>query len=259
MELSAIKSAMRARHKLPDAADVRVLMLSAEMKGVEDSDPYKFTARITTSSIDRQGEVVVPQGGDVGEFMQSGIISWNHDYSSPVGFPNKSRNILRGEGFIECGGIFMRKPADWGSSQFFPDFARTFVGQAMAAGINPGVSIGFMPIESRNATKADIAKYGAGVGAVHSKWKLLEFSIAPVQANQDAYVTAVGKGLMAREVAEGAGLVIPAAPARPAAISIATPRIVEHHRCIVPSAPPPPDIAMLTRDAIFKAFGRVYA
>jgi hypothetical protein len=129
----------------------------------------------------------------------------------------------------------------------------------MAAGINPGVSIGFMPIESRNATKADIAKYGAGVGAVHSKWKLLEFSIAPVQANQDAYVTAVGKGLMAREVAEGAGLVIPAAPARPAAISIATPRIVEHHRCIVPSAPPPPDIAMLTRDAIFKAFGRVYA
>ena len=65
----------------------------------------------------------------------------------------------------------------------------------MGAGINPGVSIGFIPIESRNATKGDRAKYGDGVQTVHSKWKLLELSIAPVQANQEAVVVAVGKAL----------------------------------------------------------------
>lgn len=199
--------ALRKRHKLADDVAVKELLAPVSV-GMVDSDPYKFTARITTDAVDRQDEVVLPQGGAFGEFLSSGAIFWNHQYDSPVGYPDKSKSIVKGENFVEAGGVFMKRPDNW-QGDFMPDFVREFVTQGIAAGINPGVSIGFIPLETRKPTKQDVARYGPDVKMVHSKWKLLEFSIAPVQANQEAVVTAVGKGLLRRELVKAIGIPLP--------------------------------------------------
>jgi len=236
--------AIRSRHKLGADAEVKVMSSVLTVKADGDHDPYKFTARITTDSLDRQDEVVIPQGGDLTEFLTCGAWFFNHDYAQPVGFPNKAKKIVRGDNFIECGGVFMKKPMDW-DGVFPPDLAREFVTQAYANGISPGVSIGFVPLESRRATKADVARWGERVQVVHSKWKLLEVSIAPVQANQDAFVVTVGKA------------VNKPAP-KPA------PKVIHETLCLIRHVPAPKvDIAAIAKEearkAILKAFGRVYA
>ena len=126
-----------------------------------------LVAKITTESIDRDGEVLVPQGMNSKDYDNNPVLFWNHDYAK------------RPEGF---------------EGDFFPAFAETLVRQ----GIVRGVSVGFLPENNgmRNATKGDRAKYGPSVKRVFNKWKLLEVSLAPLPANQDALVQAVGKGLV---------------------------------------------------------------
>lgn len=240
MSVDTIKSAMRVKFKLPENADVRLMASCVTIKAMDD-DPYKFTARITTDSVDRQDEVVIPEGGNLTEFYNSGALFWNHQYDQPVGFPNKAKKAVRTENAIECGGVFMKRPPDF-EGEFFPDFARAFITQAQAAGVAPGVSIGFIPLESRRPTKLDVQKYGDRVQVVHSKWKLLEFSIAPVQANQDAVVTVVGKQLEAK--AEPIKIVAPM-----------TPKIITASLCVVKR----PEIDQSVRRYILKTFGRMYA
>lgn len=261
MKPEEIKSAIRARHKLDAGADVRLFATSITISHPDEADPYKFTARITTDSLDRQDEVVIPQGGDLSEFAKSGILSWNHDYSTPIGFPNKSAKISRSEGAIELGCTFMKRPDDY-QGQFFPDYARAFVTQARAAGIMPGVSIGFLPLETRSPTKSDFARWGKSLQAVHSKWKLLELAIAPVQANQDAVVTAVGKGLIQRATAKAVGIDVPEVvivkPSLP-------PQSIENIILVVRAAAKRRVVdvdALVTRQIereLLRAFGKIYA
>ncbi len=246
-----LKSALRQRHHLKDDADVRIMATKLLMTP-EAVDTHRFTARITTDALDRQDEVVIPDGGMFGEFLASGAIFWNHQYDQPVGYPDKAKKILKGENFVEAGGVFMTRPEGW-VGEFFPDFVREFVAQGVAAGICPGVSIGFIPIETRNPSKLDRQKYGDRVQAVHSKWKLLEFSIAPVQANQEAVVTAVGKGLMRRELAIKCGFTLPpvAAPVRKVVKAVLG----------LPSREPVDMAAIVARETrrqVLKAYGRVF-
>jgi hypothetical protein len=47
----------------------------------------------------------------------------------------------------------------------------------------------------RRATDIDKKKYGEDVKTIYSRWKLLEVSLAPLQANPEALITAVKKGI----------------------------------------------------------------
>ena len=62
-------------------------------------------------------------------------------------------------------------------------------------GIIKGFSVGFMPIESRAANDRDIQTYGPSCRRVYTRWKLLEFSVAPLPVNQEALALAVSKSL----------------------------------------------------------------
>lgn len=251
---------IRKRHKLAESIDVRSVTAGLEVKEAA-SDPYKFTARITTDALDRQDEVVVPEGGQFGEFLSSGAIFWNHDYNQPVGYPDKDKRIIRGANFVEAGGVFMQRPAGY-QGDFFPDFVREFVTQGIKAGIFPGVSIGFVPIESRRPSKQDVTKYGSQVQLVHSKWKLLEFSIAPVQANQEAVVIAIGKGLLRRETAKAIGFAVPdTAASVPSLPPVASPRKVIKCSMVIPELPKEVDYRAIAEKefhkAVYKSFGRL--
>ena len=60
------------------------------------------------------------------------------------------------------------------------------------------VSVGYVPEEGgvRKATDIDRKRYGTATTTIFSRWKLLEVSLAPLQANPDALITAVRKGLV---------------------------------------------------------------
>lgn len=182
-----IIAVIRKRHSLPDSADVRIKVLP--MQAVPDPQHTgRFKAVINTDDIDRDSEVVLPQGMDATEFEKSGAIFWAHNYNLPVAKPY-GKMVRQTKGW-EAGAEFAKRPDDY-KGEFFPDFAKAMVSQ----GIVRGVSIGFIPTEVRNPTKKDIEVYGDGVKRIISKWRLLEWSIAPVQSNPNAFVTeAIAKG-----------------------------------------------------------------
>lgn len=191
-----ILAVIRKRHGLANDAPVQLKSVPVAVK-MEDGDPYQFTPRITSDTLDRDDEVLLPMGMDPTEFEKSGAIFYNHDYSQPVGFPGKLRKGKDGDRqFIEApGSKFMRKPDDWGDAAFPPDYARAYVTQAIEAGVLPGISVGFIGDASRAPTKKDKADFGERVKRVWTRWRLLEFSIAPVQSNTDSFVTVMGKSL----------------------------------------------------------------
>lgn len=147
-----------------------------------------FTATITTATLDRDGEVVIPQGMDSTEFEANPVLFWNHDYNQPVG---KCLGLKRAADGIVGDFVFAERPKGY-EGEYFPEFVASLVGQ----GIVRGVSIGYMPAEggTRRATPEDRKRFGDTVQTVFSKWKLLEVSVAPLQANPDALVTAISKG-----------------------------------------------------------------
>jgi|GEM_PF-1521386 len=147
-----------------------------------------FTATITTNSIDRDGEVLLPEGMITADFDKSGTVFWNHNYNMPIG---KSLSLTKSRDAWVSKAMLAARPDDH-HGEWFPDTVHSLMKQ----GIIKGVSVGFKPIEARKPSKKDIELFGDGVKRVYNKWKLLEFSVAPLPANQDALISAVSKGLM---------------------------------------------------------------
>ena len=165
--------------------------LAAELVGTASG----FTAVITAETLDRDGEVLVPSGMNSKEFEKNPTLFWNHDYSVPVG-----RNVAlkRRDRDIVGEFVFAKRPEGY-VGEFFPEVAAALVGQ----GIVNAVSVGAVPDENgiRKASEVDRRKYGSGVERIISRWKLLEVSLAPLQANPDAVITAVRKGFCSPELA----------------------------------------------------------
>ena len=153
--------------------------------GVDDQ-ARSFTATITTDAKDRDGEVLLPQGMDPVEFSESPTIFWNHDYDEPIGIASElNREQHR---WTSTASLVGRPPTHVG--EWKPDTVYWMMKQKVVR----GVSVGFQPIESRKPTKKDIEMFGDGISRVYSKWKLLEFSVTPMQSNQQALIQSVKSG-----------------------------------------------------------------
>jgi HK97 family phage prohead protease len=168
-----------------------------------------FKATISTESVDRDGEVMVPQGMNAKDYERNPVLLWNHDPSQPIG---RALTLKRGDTSISAEFEFAKRPDDY-DGDWFPDYVRGLV----AAGVVKGVSIGFMPMEGgvRMATKGDSDRYGPDVRRVFSKWKLLEVSVVSVPANQDALISAVRKGFVTESAAKRFGSIATPQPAPP--------------------------------------------
>tara|TARA_Y100001963_G_scaffold159101_1_gene261316 strand:+ start:1350 stop:2027 length:678 start_codon:yes stop_codon:yes gene_type:complete len=167
---------MQTRHKTLNA--------TVEMKN------EGIVAKLTTDSVDRDGEVLIPQGMVSKEFEKNPVLFYNHEYDQPIG---KVTNLKRSDDSVLGTLTFAQRPDDY-VGEFFPSFIEALVRQ----GIVKGVSVGFVPEPSgaRSATKADRMRFGDRIKRVFNRWKLLEVSIAPLPANQDALIQAVDKGLV---------------------------------------------------------------
>jgi HK97 family phage prohead protease len=213
--------------------------LTAELKGTAKG----FAAVITAETLDRDGEVLIPQGMNSVEFEKNPTLFWNHDYAQPVG---RCNGLKRKESTIVGDFTFAQRPDGYGG-EFFPEVAAALVGQ----GIVNAVSVGYVPEDGgvRRATEIDRKKYGDRVHTVYSRWKLLEVSLAPLQANPDALITAVKKGMMS-PVAAKKWFGIDAPKRTVVTVSVPVPSTKDAAR--------PIDVDEVVRREIARAQGRIY-
>jgi HK97 family phage prohead protease len=203
-----------------------------------------FTAVITAETLDRDGEVLMPQGMNSREFDQNPVLFWNHDYAKPVG---KCVGLKRGDRSIVGEFTFAKKP-DGYVGEFFPEVAAALVGQ----GIVNAVSVACVPESGgiRRATDVDRKKYGDHVKTIFSRWKLLEVSLAPLPANPEALITAVKKGIVSLVAAKQ---FFGVEPPKRTVVTVSLPPVRSTAKKSAPI-----DIAEIARREIARARGSIY-
>lgn len=144
----------------------------------KDDSERNFTATITTSDIDRDREVLIPEGCNRKFYLENNpIILLNHDASLlPIGKTldiRKSGNRLVARGQIVTGDALADK-----------------VWNLMSKGFMHSISVGFRVIEQRIPTKLDIQNFGKGIRNIIAKWELLEFSVVVIPSQRNALITA---------------------------------------------------------------------
>lgn len=148
---------------------------SAEVKSVIEqtkaaSETGSFEVIISTSDIDRQGEIVNQGGADLKNYLANPVVLWGHDYYSlPIGICD---SIELSDGKLIARGKFA--PAD--ANPFAQQVRRLYDLKIVRA-----TSIGFIPREFE--------------GKEITKWEMLEFSFVPVPANPHALSLSQAKEL----------------------------------------------------------------
>ena len=203
----------RIQAALPD--DIRAIGLRRKAAPAAATDIGERTdiSLVTTDTVDRDGEVVLPQGGDWSQWKKNPVVTFAHQYDQlPVGrglWVKRARD----------GGVngwlakteYRERPEVW-EGPWFADAVWHFV----KSGDLPGKSIGFLPTEASPPEEKEVKGRPelAGVSLIIRKWVALEYAVAPVQSNPDAFVVSVGKAIAAGitvpdVILEEGGLVLP--------------------------------------------------
>jgi len=190
--------AARIREIVPDA-DAASLIRKGIVRPVEELAPGERAAIrwVSTRDIDRDREILVPEGAILDEFRKAPQVLWGHNYAEP---PIGSDEWITADDY----GIKAKTR-----------FAETARAEDIWSLVRDGhlktSSVGFVPVESVEAdgpgwsevTKRLGKKWGiddfSGVDRIFTKWLLLEHSDVSVPANINAVVTAVAKGLKVSE------------------------------------------------------------
>ena len=172
-----------------DALVERKQLHSLEGADVDSETAY---AKITTLSVDSDGDVIIPQGLDSSVYTKNPIVLFQHDYSKlPVG---RTEQIVV-------------NPTDVTAKMKFTtatEFGRD-VWALVKDNFIRACSIGFVPLEQ--VTRGNplwnqvvdslkgLIQIGPECKRIVTKWLLLENSIVTIPTNNDALVMAVSKSL----------------------------------------------------------------
>lgn len=144
-------------------------------KSAESENTFTFLA--STSAIDRQGDSVDQKGWDLKNFLNNPVIVWAHNYSElPIG---KALDVKVTDSGLEI-------KFELASMEGNPKAQQ--VKNLIDNGFLNAGSVGFIP-KTRS-------------GNIITSAELLEFSIVPVPANQEALRLAISKGLDVSEISE---------------------------------------------------------
>ena len=162
-----------------NTTEKKLFTFVAETKAV-DVEQGIFEAMISTEALDRDGDVVMADGAKTSNFMKNPVVLFGHDYREPPVAKALTIEILPGRGVKST----FQFP-EWGTYD-----KADVVRRLWAAGYLNAISIGFKVLrwEFRRDSNND------AVGYIFLEWELLEYSIVPVPANQDALRLAM-KGL----------------------------------------------------------------
>lgn len=142
------------------------LTLDAEVKALKDE--RALVVKITSPHPDRSGDVVVPKGGKLENFLKNPVVLFGHDYWSPP-IAKAAELSVSDEGILAK----VQFPTK-GTS----DFA-DMIYELYLQGIMNAWSIGFRAIRE----KIEILAEG---GRKFNEWELFEFSAVPVPAHPEA-------------------------------------------------------------------------
>jgi len=160
---------------MPETKQFREFVVEKQ-KTEEDNSAIAW---ISTDTIDRDKEVLLPKGVDFENYNKNPVVLWAHDYSgTPVG---KTQWVKQGRKYIKA-------KWEWADTDKAQEIKQLWDGGFLNA-----VSVGFIVSKSHEPTPDDIKKTPewAEVSLVIDEWELLEFSIVPVPANPAALVAAV--------------------------------------------------------------------
>jgi HK97 family phage prohead protease len=224
------------------ATDIAHKFLSLKAGAVTGQE---FIGLVSTTAIDRDDEVLLPEGCRMANYVKNPILLWQHDPHMPIGTGDRA-GIKATQDGIRIAYRLAKRP-DWYEGEFFPDYVRALI----ADGVLKGLSVGFRPLEGgiRNASAKDVERFGPEVRRVINKWELLEVSVVSIPSNPDAHIAAITKQYAERRQTE-APVVAPKsvqiAP-QPKRVSIVVPKVGTD------------DIRRMVREEVAKATGRMFA
>ena len=181
----------------------------SEIREAERTD----VSLVTTASVDRDFEVVVPSGLDWSQYRKNMVVPFAHTYDAlPVGkalwVRRKKDDDPTKDGFLAAT-RYVKKPETW-TGDWFPDAVWAMIVDRTIR----GKSIGFIPTEVSAPDAKELEKRPelTNVRWMIRKAIVLEYSVAPVQSNPEAIVTAVSKsgGSIPVAIQDALGLVMPA-------------------------------------------------
>jgi hypothetical protein len=152
----------------------------------------EIVATISTTSVDRDGDVVLPSGADLRNFWKIPTVLMSHDHTTiPVGRVPKGGIRTTPNALIAKAEMLERPKTLPANVEWQPDTLLDLFKQ----GAPLGFSIGFRvkPDGFRYATDKDQKAFGDDAKRVITAWELLEFSVVAIPANQDAVAMAVSK------------------------------------------------------------------
>lgn len=172
-------------------ANDKIDMKDYSVTSTADIPSRSVISVISTSTVDEEGEVILPKGVQTARFQKSPVVFYNHDYSDPVA---TCEYIKINDDNLIASTHFPERPENH-VGEWRPDTVLSMV----ASGLCQGVSIGFSYIETREPTNKDRKQFkstGNELRRVVSKSRLLEYSFAPLPMNEDALVVAVQRGFV---------------------------------------------------------------
>ncbi len=195
------RAADAALKKAPREAEMKYHHLAKAPSDIQlDEGARSDVSTITTDDVDREREVVLPDGIDFSQYNK--VVTFAHRYDElPVGRcmwikPKGNGLMAKTE--------YAKRPADWNDG-WLPDAILSLMQQ----GTCTGKSIGFIPMSYREPTIEEIKKrpeFGQNYVGIIDKCMLLEYAVCPVPCNASAEMIAVSKSLPAdvREIIEAA-------------------------------------------------------
>lgn len=211
------KDLVQTSIRMPDGS-VQVVKGYGRRAAVTAAQDYAEDERadisfVTTDSIDRDREVLLPGGADWKQWKKNPRVTFAHRYDElPVGsglwvHRHEAKNL---KGWL-AKTQYITKPDGWGGT-WFPDAVWHYV----KSGNLPGKSVGFIPTDMSPPGEKEIEARPelAGVRGIIRKWVVLEYAVAPIPSNPDALVESTAKakslGLEIPELLfEEMGLIIP--------------------------------------------------
>ena len=159
----------------------------ADVKAIEGERALNVT--ITTNGMDRDGDIVEPQGAKLANFRKNPVVLMAHDYRGlPIA---KAKDLTKTDSGIEAKVVFPEEGiyplADTVYNMYKHKFMRAW-------------SIGFIPIKSEDIADDEdedgkLTEQSIRRGKRIKSWELLEFSACAVPSNPNALTNAMKKGI----------------------------------------------------------------
>jgi len=173
-------------------------------------DERAVIAIISTSTVDREGEVLVPAGAKLQTFRKNPIVLWAHKYDEPPIAKAAPPGWIRYDKALNA----IKAKIIFAETELAENLFQLYRGGFLRA-----FSVGYdrytATIEAPGEKDVEKQPDWAGARAIVKSWELLEFSACPIGMNPEALAVAVSKGLIPPTAAKVVGVTVPDEAAQP--------------------------------------------